>query len=108
MAQNNIWIRQNVHERLFSFDLYKLIVRISQIFHNKKFIFMIKIDELTQHNITATRAVSVRFTTYYYPDRPVHSRANFNPPGCIQESCYKRCNLGNQQFFRCLYVPYPF
>jgi len=36
--------------------------------------------ELIKRNITATRAVSVQFTTYHYPDRPVHSRANFNPP----------------------------
>ena len=36
---------------------------------------IIIIVELIQRNVTATRAVSMRFTTYYYWDRPVHSRA---------------------------------
>ena len=65
-------------------------VRVASLVIIREDSSIIIIVELIQRNITATRAVSVRFTTYYYRDRPVHSRANFNPLGGIQESCRVR------------------
>jgi len=50
------------------------------------YLIIIIIVELIKRNITATRAVWVRFTIYYYRDRPVHSRANFNPPGAYKRA----------------------
>ena len=46
-------------------------------------LIIIVVVELIKRNITATGAVSVRYTTYYYRDRPVHSRANFNKRAAI-------------------------
>ena len=57
-----------------------IIIIIIFTLAERKIIIIIIIVELIKRSITATRAVSLRFTTYYYRDRPVHSRASFDPP----------------------------